>query len=126
MLIFEKQFHKFLFVGILVNIINFLTYFILVYDLKIDYWISSSTSFFVGAFVGFILNKFFTFKFEGKFLRKFFEYISSQFFTFLINLCLIIIIYNFVIKNKIIAQLITLTICAIVNYKLLKLFVFRR
>jgi len=111
-------------VGLVNNVLNYLVYlFVLV--LTANPIISSFFGFCVGLISNFLLNRKFTFKIKVSFKKKFLSYTFIQLFILVIQLFFLklFLILQF---DEAIAQIPAIIISGIINYIMLKLYIFKK
>lgn len=119
----HKKLIIYLFFGGLNTLITYLLYVVLI-KLNVQYLVASTTCYVVGIIEGFLFNAWFVFKNKPQFssLSKYsFVYIVS----YLINILLLYLLVNYINLDRLVAQLLVTAIMTIVNFKLVKLLVFK-
>lgn len=118
------SFFKFLLVGGSSTLIDFIIYLLL--SMHLDITISKVLSMVVASFFSYMVNKKWTFVYDGKTnFNLIFKYIFSQLINISVNTFVNTFIYNW-LGLKIIAFVIATGVAMIVNYLLQKFLVFKR
>tara|TARA_B100000963_G_C22549482_1_gene636062 strand:+ start:575 stop:961 length:387 start_codon:yes stop_codon:yes gene_type:complete len=120
----NKQILIYFIVGLINNLLNYLTYILIIF-ITSKPLLSSFFGFFVGLISNFFLNRKFTFKVNVSFKSKFLKYISVQLFVLIVQL---VVLKLFLIFNMdvMFAQIPAIIISGILNYLLLKLYIFKK
>lgn len=120
----HKSLILYLFFGGLNTLITFILYAILV-KLGMAYLIASSVCYVAGIFEGFLFNAWFVFKHKPE-LASLTKYSLVYLVAYLINIGLLYVSVKYIHLPKIEAQLLVTIIVTLLNFKLVKLLVFRR
>lgn len=124
--IFYKLIHliKFCLVGGLNTLISLIIYYFLIY-IGIEYMLSTSVSYIVSSLVGYLLNKFWVFKFrETKQNSSLFRYYIVYGSALIINMGCMYFCIHIIGTSKIIAPLLTLCVTVPYNYTLSRVWIF--
>lgn len=70
MKLIDKKLAKFILVGILNTLVGYSITFVLLNIVGLGYWVSSATNYILTSIMSFFLNKYFTFKSQGKLLNE--------------------------------------------------------
>ena len=119
-----KHFIKFCIVGTISTIFNYTLFYVMLTLLNINHIFSAASGYMLGLFIGFYLNKFFTFKSKKK---KYFEELYKYLFIYLFSLVLGLIILESLVQlglNPLISNLFNITFTTIFHFIGIKYFVF--
>jgi ribonuclease H / adenosylcobalamin/alpha-ribazole phosphatase len=122
----KKHFFKFAIVGGVSTIFNYAFFYLLLKYLEVNYLVSSGSGYILGVFIGFYLNKFFTF--ESKSLKYGVELIK-YFLVYGISLGISLFILKGLVffgLNILIANILIIGLTTIINYFGSKYFVFAK
>ena len=119
----HKSLALYLFFGGLNTAITFILYAILV-KLEVSYLVASSVCYLVGIFEGFLFNAWFVFKHKPQ-LSSLTKYSLVYVVAYVINISLLYLAVKYLQLAKIEAQLLVTIIVTLLNFKLVKLLVFR-
>ncbi len=124
--IFQKQIFKFLIVGTLTVLIDYIFYYLFLFFLSTTF--AKGISFIIGAVFAFIANKIYTFNYN-QFSKKsiiFFVllYLLSLFVNIAVNDFCLLILTNSILKIEI-SFIISTSVSALINYLGMKYFVFK-
>lgn len=124
----SKNFFKFVIVGIISTIVNYsIFYYFLEYLIIGFYKIASAIGYSSGVFVGFFLNKYWTFEAKEKnFRREIPIYFTVYFFSLLIGLLFLEFEVIFLKINVLIANFLTIVLTTIMNFIGTKFIVFKK
>ena len=114
----RSSFIRFSFVGFTCFCLNTLFFFILIDIFRMHYFLATVACFFFINLVGFILNKSFTFGFQGRFLVSAIRYFSVMAFSLTSNLFLMWILVGLLRFHYIIASLIISVIMLLFNFSI--------
>ena len=120
----NKQILVYFIVGLINNLLNYLTYILIIFITSKPF-LSSFFGFFVGLISNFFLNRKFTFKVNVSFKSKFLKYILVQLFVLIVQLVVLklFLIFN---MDAMFAQIPAIIFSGILNYLLLKLYIFKK
>lgn len=121
--IFKQQTIKYLIVGGTNTLISLLLYYILL-KLSINYLVANVICFIIGVLLGYTLNTLLVFKHKLIF-KALMKYSSVYIFSFSLNIVILFGLVYFLNFNKMLSQIVTTAIVTVVNYLLIKKFVFR-
>ena len=110
-------------VGVITNILNYLTYLLILVFLS-NVYIASLMGFSSGLISNFFLNKKHTFNSKTSFNRKFFSYLLVQAFVLIVQLFSLKIFIFLLIEE--LAQLPAILVSGVLNYILLKNYIFNK
>ncbi len=119
----NKQLLKYVFFGVLNTAITFIIYAILV-NIGTPYLISSTFCYVLGILEGFLFNAWFVFNHKLHF-SDLTKYSVVYLVAYLINISLLYVVVNYAHTPKIEAQLLVTIVVTLLNFKLVKLLVFR-
>tara|TARA_B100000900_G_scaffold413042_1_gene436101 strand:+ start:4177 stop:4563 length:387 start_codon:yes stop_codon:yes gene_type:complete len=119
----NKQILIYFFVGLINNVLNYLTYLFVLFVSSLPI-ISSFFGFCVGLVSNFFLNRKFTFKVRISFKKKFLKYILVQLFVLAVQLMVLKLFLIFEL-DQLYAQIPAIITSGILNYVLLKLYIFK-
>lgn len=122
----QRQFFKFLVIGVLSTLVNYLCFFILFKYYLIYYLVASALGFIAGVFVGYSLNKTWTFQ-----VSKSSElYLHKYFAVYCISLLLSILILKFMVSTLLfvpeLANFVAIGVTTCTNFLGVKFLVFKR
>jgi putative flippase GtrA len=113
----QRKFLKFIIVGGLCACLNLISLYVLTTVLDLHYLISFIIVFLLGNFIGFCLNKYFTFKTKTKhFLKELWKYYSVMLTTFGINLMFMYIFVDILKIWYLLSSAIIIAVCTIYNF----------
>tara|TARA_B100000686_G_C16414148_1_gene773740 strand:- start:419 stop:724 length:306 start_codon:yes stop_codon:yes gene_type:complete len=92
--------------------------------LQVYYLFASAFGFVLGAFSGYAINFFWTFKEKSLFMKKFYKYFIIQLMNLILTLILVFSITEFFLIEPVISQLIAIIFTTFVNFYLSSKFVF--
>lgn len=120
------NFFKFLFVGGISTIVNYLVFFILFSNDLLNYILASSSGYFSGVIFGFVLNKFWSFnhKKSKNYLREIILYNLVYLISFVIGISFLYVLVEYLGINPLIANVLTIGVTTITNFVGLKKIVF--
>ena len=118
-----SRFLKFIVSGILNTIINICGMSLLIY-LQVYYLFASAFGFVLGAFSGYAINFFWTFKEKSLFMKKFYKYFIIQLMNLILTLIIVFSITEFFFVQPVISQLIAIIFTTLINFYLSSKFVF--
>jgi len=118
----------YIFIGILVGLLNIIILFISTEYLGIYYIYSAIISLFIGNVIKFILNKIWTFneKIKHKFVNGFVWFMAIGLFTIILNIILLYIFTDFLRIYYVLSQLISLMIVGLLGFYLNDMLTFNR
>jgi putative flippase GtrA len=119
----NKQIFIYFFVGLINNVLNYSTYLLVLFVSSFPV-ISSFFGFCVGLVSNFFLNRKFTFKVRISFKKKFLKYILVQLFVLVVQLMVLKLFLIFEFDQRF-AQIPAIITSGILNYVLLKLYIFK-
>lgn len=123
-----NKFIKFAFIGAFGSITNLIIFFILS-KFDLFYMLNSCICFIIAVSQNYILNNFFTFKKKTLSLKCYLFYINANIFGLCVNLLVLFIFVNFILKDfyykDILSQAIGIAFGMVVNFLLSKYFVFK-
>jgi len=119
----KKQLITYFVVGVITNILNYLTYLLILVFLS-NVYIASLMGFSSGLISNFFLNKKHTFNSKTSFNRKFFSYLLVQAFVLIVQLFSLKIFIFLIIEE--LAQLPAILVSGVLNYILLKNYIFNK
>jgi putative flippase GtrA len=119
----KKQLITYFIVGVITNILNYLTYLLILVFLS-NVYIASLMGFSSGLISNFFLNKKHTFNSKTSFNRKFFSYLLVQAFVLIVQLFSLKIFIFLIIEE--LAQLPAILVSGVLNYILLKNYIFNK
>lgn len=122
-LFFANKLIGFLFVGSF-NTMMALTLYTALLWLEIDYILASCISFIFGVFEGYILNSLLVFKTRPQF-KSLLRFSLVYCISLLLNLVMMYLQVEYLHLGKLVAQIITSLVLAMVNFYLIKIFVYR-
>jgi putative flippase GtrA len=118
-----NKFIGFLFVGSFNTLMAFAIYALLLGD-GVHYMLASSASFVFGVLEGYTLNSFLVFRVKPQF-KSLFKFTSVYIISLVLNLTMMYLLVEQLHMDKLIAQIITSLVLAVVNFYLIKIFVYR-
>ena len=119
----KKQLITYFVVGVITNILNYLTYLLILVFLS-NVYIASLMGFSSGLISNFFLNKKHTFNSKTSFNSKFFSYLLVQAFVLIVQLFSLKIFIFLLIEE--LAQLPAILVSGVLNYILLKNYIFNK
>ncbi len=119
----NKQIFIYFIVGLINNVLNYSTYLFVLLVSSFPLF-SSFFGFCVGLVSNFFLNRKFTFKVQISFKKKFFKYILVQLIVLVVQL-LVLKLFLIFESNQWFAQIPAIIASGILNYILLKLYIFK-
>lgn len=125
MKLFNKQFIKYLFIGIQNTLIGFSIIFILMYY-KVIPEIANIIGYSIGIIYSYLMNKTFTFKTKSNFKKEFIKFIFTMGIAYLINIIILILLIRILNINEYISQVIAGIFYTISGYLFSKKFVFNK
>ena len=114
---------RFLVIGTTNSVICFFLYAGLL-KLHLYYLLASLLTFITGVLFGFMLNSLVVFKHKPHFI-KLTKYFGLYCITCILNLSIMYLFVDILSLNKLLAQIFTMGIIAVLNYYLIKIFVFK-
>ena len=121
----SKHFTSFLFIGGFNTLVCMLVFWLFSDKLKFNYLLSSGIMNIFGIIEGYILNAKFLYKTKLKF-KELLKYFNVYAIAFILNLLLMYLFVSILGVQKICAQILTTGILTLLNYQIVKLFVFRK
>lgn len=121
----KDQFFKFICVGLLSTIFNYLVFFLLYYYFSIFYLISSGAGFLSGVFLGYIFNRAWTFEYKTHTFKLMFFYTSIYCASLLLSLAFLKIVVDYFNVNVLFANVLAIGITTCTNFIGLKYLVFK-
>ncbi|OAA83042.1 GtrA family protein [Clostridium ljungdahlii] len=119
----KKQFIKYAASGTLNTIITLVIYNLLI-RVKVDYIISNTMAYIFGVANGFVLNKIWVFKADGRVSSLLTKFIIVNSISLIFSTAILFCLVNNLYLNEILAQMMATIITGIVNYILNKLWTF--
>ncbi len=120
------QFFKFIFVGLINSSFNYLLFYVCLIYLNFHYIISGTLGFILGALIGYQLNRSWSFNSKINYKKGLRTYLFIQLFCLLIhNITLISVIEYLQIKD-VFSQLAGIIVTTLINFYLIKKFVFTK
>ncbi len=120
------QFFKFIFVGLINSSFNYLLFYVCLIYLNFHYIISGTLGFILGALIGYQLNRSWSFNSKINYKKGLRIYLFIQLFCLLIhNITLISVIEYLQIKD-VFSQLAGIIVTTLINFYLIKKFVFTK
>jgi putative flippase GtrA len=120
---FSNQFKKYIFTGLLAFTLEYLTfYIILMYYSK---FIANSVGMFVGFWISFLLNKFWSFEAKGKFFNQLFRYLVLFTINLFISNFLIYVLSDILNITPLISKIITMCLIVFWNYFIFKNLIYK-
>jgi putative flippase GtrA len=119
----RNKFIGYLLVGSFNTVMGFIIYAVLL-RLELHYLLASAATFVFGVLEGYALNSFLVFKEKPRF-QSLFKFVLVYCISLTLNLIMMYILVDFLHVGKLTAQVITCAVLAIVNYYLIKIFVYR-
>ena len=118
-----RQFFTYAMIGVLTNVLGYAVYLILTY-----LWgapkLTMTALYFVGASIGFLANRRFTFRHDGVIGVAGVRYLLAQFAGYLVNLVLLLLFVDWFDFPHRIVQAIAIVVVAIFLFVVLRVFVF--
>lgn len=124
-MIMNPSFLRFSFVGFTCFSLNILFFFVLIDIFRMHYFFATAVCFFLLNSLGFILNKFFTFNYQGKFYVSAIKYFSVMAFSLASNIFLMWIFVGLLAFHYIVASLIISVFMLAFNFFLHRMWSFR-
>jgi putative flippase GtrA len=121
-----QEFLKFIVVGLINTACNYGLFILLLAVFKINYLISGSLGFSLGAVIGFTLNRKWTFKSDICYKKGIIKYLSIQLFCLGLNLLAQIVATNIFNVPESLSQLAGIVITTFINFVLMKYLIFRK
>ena len=122
----QKQFFKFLVIGVLSTLVNYLCFYVLFKHYLVYYLFSSALGFVAGVFVGYGLNKTWTFQVSKSSER----YLHKYFAVYCISLLISILILKFMVSTLMfvpeLANFVAIGVTTCTNFLGVKFLVFKR
>ena len=118
-----KELGRYAFIGAVSNSVGYLVYFLVTY-IGIPPKIAMTTLYVVGATIGYIGNREFTFTYDGSFMGSGFRYLIAHFFGYLINLFILIIFVDYYMLQHQWVQAVAIFVVAGFLFIAFKFFVF--
>lgn len=118
-----KELGRYAFVGTVSNLVGYLVYFLVTY-IGISPKIAMTTLYVVGATIGYIGNRKFTFTYDGSFMGSGFRYFIAHFFGYIINLFILIIFVDYLMYPHQLVQAVAIFVVAGFLFIAFKFFVF--
>ena len=122
---FQNKFPKFIISGLINTNLNILSMSLLIY-FEVYYLFASGIGFIVGAFSGYAINFFWTFKENTLFMKKFYKYFIIQLMNLTFTIALVFLITEFLNLMPILGQLIAIIFTTLINFYLSSKFVFTK
>jgi len=123
----HNQFIKFVIVGILSTIINYACFYIFLEFLSVYYLVASSIGFISGVFIGYKLNKSWTFSVKESFSKRdVAKYYVVYIISLILSLIFLKITVDFIGINSKIANIIAIGITTCTNFIGTKFLVFKK
>jgi putative flippase GtrA len=122
---FQNKFPKFIISGLINTSLNILSMSLLIY-FEVYYLFASGIGFIVGAFSGYAINFFWTFKENTLFMKKFYKYFIIQLMNLTFTIALVFLITEFLNLMPILGQLIAIIFTTLINFYLSSKFVFTK
>lgn len=122
---FKNKFPKFIISGLINTTLNILSMSLLIY-FEVYYLFASGIGFIVGAFSGYAINFFWTFKENTLFMKKFYKYFIIQLMNLTFTIALVFLITEFLNLMPILGQLIAIIFTTLINFYLSSKFVFTK
>tara|TARA_B100000886_G_scaffold250358_1_gene176551 strand:- start:86 stop:469 length:384 start_codon:yes stop_codon:yes gene_type:complete len=122
---FQNKFPKFIISGLINTTLNILSMSLLIY-FEVYYLFASGIGFIVGAFSGYAINFFWTFKENTLFMKKFYKYFIIQLMNLTFTIALVFLITEFLNLMPILGQLIAIIFTTLINFYLSSKFVFTK
>ena len=120
------QFFKFIIVGLINSSFNYLLFYVCLIYLNFHYIISGTLGFILGALIGYQLNRSWSFNSKINYKKGLRTYLFIQLFCLLIhNITLISVIEYLQIKD-VFSQLAGIIVTTLINFYLIKKFVFTK
>ena len=120
------QFFKFIFVGLINSSFNYLLFYVCLIYLNFHYIVSGTLGFILGALIGYQLNRSWSFNSKINYKKGLKTYLFIQLFCLLIhNITLISVIEYLQIKD-VFSQLAGIIVTTLINFYLIKKFVFTK
>lgn len=120
----HSRFFKFLISGGLNTLICLLLYWILIHN-QVNYILASTLMFIFGVIEGYILSAVFIFKHKVNFLHLV-KYTSVYLSSYVLNIAILAACVELIGLSHFMAQVVTSALVAVLNYFLVKIFVFRQ
>lgn len=114
---------KYLLIGSSNTVVSFALYYLLL-TMKINYLVDNIICFIIGVLLGYTLNTIFVFKNKLNF-KSLSKYTTVYIFSLLFNIIILFLLVHHLSIDKMLAQAITVGLITVVNYLLIKKFVFR-
>lgn len=111
----KRQFIRYVISGIINTTITLLVYNVLI-NFEIDYIIANIIGYFLGVINGFILNRKWVFKSNGKIGALFIKFISVNIVSLIFSSIFLFVLVNDLYLNKILSQMISTIVTGLFNY----------
>ena len=118
------QFSKFVVVGMISALINYSSYFILLYMMQLHVLICSAVAFLCGTLIGYKLNAVWSFQAESHHRSLLIKYLCVYLCSLLLSLSILYILVNILDMNPYLAQLAVIAITTCTNFIGIKFWVF--
>jgi putative flippase GtrA len=118
-----RQIFNYALIGLLVNSISYSIYFLFAY-LSGSHKMTMTVLYLLGASIGFLANRHFTFKHDGGIGVTGIRYILAQIMGYLLNLALLLLFVDWLDFPHQIVQAIAIVVVAVFLFVMLRLFVF--
>lgn len=122
--LFSSKFFKFLISGGLNTLVCLLLYWVLI-KVNVNYILASTLMFIFGVIEGYILSAIFIFKHKINLLHLV-KYISVYLSSYVVNIIILAALVELMGLSHFMAQVVTSALVAVLNYFLVKIFVFRQ
>ncbi len=122
-LLSSNKFVGFLFIGSFNTVMGLVVYAVLL-KFGLHYLLASAATFVFGVLEGYALNSFLVFKEKPKF-KSLLKFALVYSISLVLNLFLMYVLVDGLHAGKLIAQIITCGVLAVVNFYLIKIFVYR-
>lgn len=120
----KNRFIGFLFIGVFNTALSLILYAILLW-LHVNYMLASAITFIFGVLEGFILNSLLVFKTKPHF-KLLLKFTGVYTISMTLNLLMMHIFVEWFVIDKFVAQVITCALLAVINFYLVKNFVYRK
>lgn len=121
----QRQFIRFIVIGVLSTIVNYLFFFILYKYYSVYYILASAIGFLSGVIAGYSLNKSWTFEITTNQDRYFYKYLVVYFTSLLLSVMILKVLVSGFLLSPELANIITIGVTTCTNFLGVKYLVFK-
>ncbi|WP_047982592.1 GtrA family protein [Ornithinibacillus contaminans] len=126
----SRELFWYIVMGILTTLINFVTFYLLLYWWKFDFKIATSIAWIVSVLFAYITNKIIVFKSKtfnfGGMLKELLSFYSFRLLSYFIDIGLMIVLINYLHMNESYSKILVNILIIVINYIISKVYIFKR